>query len=519
MKKFCMALVAISLLASCSKETPELQPKQVEQDASGSITAVAPNTPGAIRLTLDADLDPDVESFKVAQESFSGEDDQTARGAEIHVGGPNINSAIKYKITPGADGTVPALVYLYDNARTVSFEAKAKVNADGKGVKLDLGLVLDPTSPSGIAAKTIVDNDFANAKLACIIGYDKSKVNGRYVFTNKGPQLITYKAGQTHELKDNFIMLKAKNIPLTYNKTSREVKVANNAKVSLSMQGYLIGARFRNIFPDKVYRYEWKKPLSNTPYPVDKFGNKKHSWRDAQELKRPPIGLVFRIDNLSATYQTKIGYSRADNEFEIGTDVARTAANIMAKRVTTPGLEVSTTRSPYQGGINPEHGTREHENFLDATNIGEFFVPVGSAPDPNKFAEGEKFVLVYCPNPHDMGSIGYKSPNKLFYDDSPFGQMTVSRRDFGTQNRYHALSNEKNAYRKRYDINKTDPTYTDAKARASVDNKFFFVTFTLESSYSEKSSSIWYDDGRRAERYDLYKAAYKKEFNIDWDRK
>jgi lipoprotein len=110
MKKFYMALAAVCLLASCSKENVEPQPKQ-PQEAQESIDAVDPNTPGAIRLSLNAEVAP----IELAQDNIFGEDGQEARGTELTVSGPNLKQAITYKITPGAGGKVPALLYLYDN--------------------------------------------------------------------------------------------------------------------------------------------------------------------------------------------------------------------------------------------------------------------------------------------------------------------------------------------------------------------------------------------------------------------
>ena len=110
MKKIFMTLAAVGLLFSCSKENaePQLQPSTQQGQETPAIEAVDPNTPGAIRLSLDADVEP----FVVGEGAFVGEDaKQGARATEAIVGGPNINSAISYHITPEADGKVPVLMY------------------------------------------------------------------------------------------------------------------------------------------------------------------------------------------------------------------------------------------------------------------------------------------------------------------------------------------------------------------------------------------------------------------------
>ena len=180
MKKFYMALAAISLLASCSKENVEPQPKQ-PQEAQESIDAVDPNTPGATRLSLSADVAP----IELAQDNIFEGDGQEARGTELTVSGPNPNQAITYKITPGADGKVPVLLYLYDNVGGIFVNgASATVIKDGKGVNLSLGMLLDPKVAKGGTLKRLADKKMKGTKLSIMIGHE---VEGpKYFFTNKG---------------------------------------------------------------------------------------------------------------------------------------------------------------------------------------------------------------------------------------------------------------------------------------------------------------------------------------------
>ena len=485
-----MTLAAVGLFFSCSKENaePQLQPS-TQQEQETALQAVDPNTPGAIRLSLDADVEP----FAVGSGAFVSEDaKQGARATEAVVGGPNINSAISYHITPEADGKVPVRLYLYDSSSIIPVNARAKVTKDGKGVSLSLGVLLD--SKSG-TLKTFADKKMNGVKLAFIIGNEVVR-NDAY-FTNKGAKLITYKAGQKVTLGDNYIMLKATDIALKYDAASKSV--VPTTKVTLGMQGYLIGARFRNRFPAKMYKYLWDKPSSD-PYATGPTGKEKYaSPRYAQVIDRPPLDIMFRVDNLSATYKTKISYSTSNGEFSVGRDQEQASANIIRQREMSPG---------FKQGPGKAHGSGERETFLDATSAGVFYVPTGSAPSDTQFSEGEQFVIIYCPNPHDTGSIAYRSPLKLFYDGSPFSQMEGTWQDIGKRIVFHGLANDKNSFIK---VQNTPTLPTNNKheiRRKSADNKFYFVTFTIESNRMDQGSAFW--SNNRGKIFPLYDAALKQ---------
>ena len=478
MKKILMTLAAVGLFFSCSKENAEPQLQPSTQDAP-SVTAVDPSTPGAIRLSLDADVAP----FEVAQESFSEEEaqEQAARGARIDVGGPDVQKAITYRITPGADGKVPVLAFFYDDAGSVQVNgAKGEVTKNGKGLHIKFGALMDPkVASSNSVLKRIVDGKSKNPRLSILVGQDDDNQN----FTNKGPQLITYEAGKTKTLPDNFILMKATGIPLKYDASTKELSVPEGTSISLTMQGYLIGARFNNIFPEKMCRYGWERPAKD-PQILDANGKDGYaSPRYAQQVKRPPIGIVFRIENLSATYKAQIEFDGSANKFDIGEKLLNATygdANILNKRQLVPGLARSNmvgTKNPggfTDSGTDIEHGFREREHFLDANNIGEFFIPVRpkNTITAKNFVEGEQFVVVYCPNPGDTGSIGFKSPKKLFYDDSPFSQSLE-----GSQVVFNALSNTKNSYKKR--------------PGRRPENKFHFVIFPIQPTRPYAPNGAW----------------------------
>nr|WP_314440797.1 hypothetical protein [uncultured Porphyromonas sp.] len=483
MKKIFMTLAAVGLFFSCSKENAEPQLQPSTQDAPG-VTAVDPNTPGAIRLSLDAEVAP----FEVAQESYSEEEGQAARGTRIVAGGPAVSKSLTYRITAGQDGTVPVLVYIHDSKGVTQVNgAKGEVTKDGKGLRLKLGALLNPaTAASNSVLGRIANGTAQSPKLSILVGQDEDNK----MFTNKGPQLVTYEAGKTTELPDNFVLLKAAGIPLKYDAASKQLSLADGATVSLTMQGYLLGARFQNTFPSTMCRYKWDN-LATGPVVVPRPGLSTASPKNAQVVARPPIGIVFRIDNLSATYKASIALDAKTSTFNIGEDLLNAEyqePNILLRRTTIPGLAPSKTRVPHRFGTDIEHGTRERENFLDATNIGEFFVPVRTL-NPNNFSEKEQFVVVYCPNPGDFGSIAYRSPMKLFYDDSPLSQVVKGGTAY-----FQPLKNKENSFRKRRGL--------------KPENKFHFVTFTIAPTDITHSAGVWTYD--KKERFEAYKEALKK---------
>lgn len=473
MKKFYMALAAVSLLASCSKENVEPQPKQ-PQAAQESIDAVDPNTPGAIRLSLSADVAP----IELAQDNIFGGDGQEARGTELTVSGPNLNKAITYKITPDAKGKVPALLYLYDNVGGISINGSATVVNDGKGVNLSLGMLLDPKVATGGTLKRLADKKMKGTKLSIMIGHE---VNGsKYFFTNKGAQKITYKPGEKTTLSNNFLLLKATGLELEYD-TAKDMISVKGGKVSLQMQGYLVVARFQNKFPSKMLHHRWNK-ISEDPYGVNAQGQRVTGYADMAEVNRPPLGVTLSVDNLSGTYQTTIEHANALNRFKVGEDFDNTSyqdPNILNKRTMTTG---------FKKAVKP--GFRERENFLDAYAIGEAEIPVGSAKNANQFDNGEQFFLLYCPNPFDRGSIAYRSLMKLYYDGSPFATIhTGNSQGYA----FCYLKNRNNSFRKTKD---------------ATGNKYYYVTFPIESTDFVGGSNYWTQD--RQARFDAYKAAQAK---------
>ena len=475
MKKFYMALAAISLLASCSKENVEPQPKQ-PQEAQESIDAVDPNTPGAIRLSLSADVAP----IELAQDNIFGGDGQEARGTELTVSGPNLNQAITYKITPDAGDKVPALLYLYDNAGGIFVNGAATVIKDGKGVNLSLGMLLDPANTKkSPTLKRLADKKMEGTKLSIMIGHETD--GSKYFFTNKGAKKITYKPGEKTTLSNNFLLLKATGLELEYDAATDKISV-KGGKVSLQMQGYLVAARFQNKFPSKMLHHRWDK-ISERPYGVNAQGQRVTGYAQMAEVNRPPLGVTLTVDNLSGTYQTSIEYNNALNRFKIGEDVDNAQyqdPNILNKRTMTTGFR------KVQGA---GHGFRERENFLDAYAIGEAEIPVGSAKNANQFDKDEQFFLLYCPNPFDRGSIAYRSLMKLYYDGSPFATRH-------TQNGGYAfcyLKNKNNSFR---------------KTKNATGNKYYYVTFPIESSDFVGGSDYWTSDKKA--RFDAYKVAQAK---------
>lgn len=483
--------MAVGLLFSCSKESAEPQLKPSAQDAQETpvVKSVDPNTPGAIRLDLTAKILP----FEATQGSFAAPEGQSLRGAEVSVGGPDLNKAVTYRITGDAKGEVPVRVIVYDVKGMLPLDAKAKVLDDGKGIDLSLGALMESPHAAGGILKRIVDGKSQNPKLALLIGHDEDGKN----FTNKGAQLITYHAGQPVVLPDNFILLKATEVPLEYDKATNSLSIPRGNKVTLKMEGYIVGARFQNRFSPTVCLHNWV--YGAQPFPVDPSGNPVSDPKRARIVPRPPLGIIFRVDNLSATYKADLAFDNGNGRFNIGQkwlNADESDPNIWVganKRTPAPGFGRFIPQKDF--ATPADFGERERENFLDAVNLGEFYIPVTGKLDPKKFSEGEQFVLLYSPNPRDVGSIAYKSEMKLFYDDSPITKTLKNGEVY-----FEVLSYTFNSFRK-------EKTYTP-------ENKFQFVTFDLAPKPNVTSGrGIWKKDAEK--RYKAYQEAFVK---YGWDK-
>ena len=246
------------------------------------------------------------------------------------------------------------------------------------------------------------------------------------------------------------------------------------------MQGYLVAARFANKFPSKMLHHRWDK-ISESPYGVNAQGKRVTGYAQMAEVDRPPLGVTLTVDNLSGTYQTLI--KPTHTRFEVGEDIANAQyqdPNILNKRTMTTGFR------KVQGA---GHGFRERENFLDAYAIGEAEIPVRSI-DATKFYDGEQFFLLYGPNPFDRGSIAYRPLMKLHYDGSPFAtRHTQNSQGYA----FCYLKNKNNSFRKTKD---------------ATGNKYYYVTFPIESADFVGGSNYWTSDKKA--RFDAYQVAQAK---------
>ena len=339
-------------------------------------------------------------------------------------------------------------------------------------------MLLDSKVAKGGTLKRLADKKMKDTKLSIMIGHEVK--DSKYFFTNKGAQKITYKPGEKTTLSNNFLLLKATGLELEYDADKDMISV-KGGKVSLQMQGYLVVARFQNKFPSKMLHHRWDK-ISGDPYGVNAQGQRVTGYADMAEVNRPPLGVTLSVDNLSGTYQTTIEHANALNRFKVGEDFDNTSyqdPNILNKRTMTTG---------FKKAIKP--GFRERENFLDAYAIGEAEIPVGSAKNANQFDNGEQFFLLYCPNPFDRGSIAYRSLMKLYYDGSPFATIhTGNSQGYA----FCYLKNRNNSFRKTKD---------------ATGNKYYYVTFPIESTDFVGGSNYWTQD--RQARFDAYKAAQAK---------
>ena len=456
MKKFYMALAAIGLLASCSKENVEPQPKPQEQDnVEAPVPADTPagDASNTVRLSFQGDLEP----FEIANEGLNGESLQGARTVETSVdhdqpvvGGKAkfINFKIQASGTNddgSAKTTAPALMYLYDNEGQVSFWRELNVSEDGKSVSHELDLNVLKAKLGGTQQtnfQRMLDKNMSGVKMSIILGFDKGKLG----FTNKGARLVTFGNGKVTQLPSDFVMLKSEGneVELRQGKDRdrpNELRIKDNKRIKLSMQGYLIGVRFRNSFPEKVYRMGWDSPLAE-PHHLGANGQRVPS-NDRSKFgfaKRPALEINLYLSGglrggvpqtLSAAYATKLSL---DNSGKFKVDPEYLDALNKELKVNTPGLKKETSANSIRYKV---------------TNIGPdgmLEIPVDQSRTANKLNEGEQFVLIYCPIPHEFGSIAWKPVSWYFYDGSPFSKQYT-----GKGYTYYRLQDKDNVIVKRRD--------------------------------------------------------------------
>ena len=430
MKKFYMALAAVSLLASCSKENVEPQPKPQEQDnVEAPIPADTPagDASNTVRLSFQGDLEP----FEIASEGLDGERLQGARTVETSVthdqpvvGGKAkfINFTMKHeKVNADGKKVVPALMYLYDDQEEIAFWREVEVSEDGKSFSHEIDLNASKgTDNQKRIFKYMLDKKMVGIKMSIIFGY--TDTNRR--FTNKGAQLVTFANGKTTALPSNFVMLKSEGNPIEYRQGKLDrpnaIRIKDGARIKLKMQGYLLGIRFTNTFPAKMYRMNWTN-VQEGPFLEDASGNKlaDNDYTHAAYVLRPDaeIGLHFsgskgtgaERNTLSALYETQIKFNSTLGRFQLEPAFTGPYRNLL--NINTPGV----TKYEVHNSV-----------YYKVTGIGEdglLKVPVSTDRQENKLDENEQIVLVYCPIPQDEGTISWKPENTYFYSGGKFGML------------------------------------------------------------------------------------------------
>lgn len=493
MKKFYMALAAIGLLASCSKENVEPQPKPQEQDnVEAPVPADTPagDASNTVRLSFQGDLEP----FEIANEGLNGESLQGARTVETSVGHdqPVVGGKAKFinfKIQASGtndDGsaktTAPALMYLYDSEGQVSFWRELNVSEDGKSVSHELDLNVLKAKLGGTQQtnfQRMLNKNMRGVKMSIILGFDKGKLG----FTNKGARLVTFGNGKVTQLPSDFVMLKSEGNEIELRQGDdrdrpNELRIKDNKRIKLSMQGYLIGVRFRNSFPEKVYRMGWDNKNAD-PHHLDANGNRVSRYdRDKFGFaKRPALEINLYLSGgsrmgvpqtLSAAYATKLSLDNSAGKIKVEPEYVGTYKNEL--NVNTPGLEKETSAS----------STRYKVTNIGTTGMLE--IPVDHSRTANKLNEGEQFVLIYCPIPHEFGSIAWKPVSWYFYDGSTF-----SKQYKGNEYKYYRVQEKNNVIVKRRDTG--DGTGRPSWNRQQkADGKVYLPMF--EIAPEERSSGL-----------------------------
>lgn len=449
MKKLFVLLAVIGILASCSKEAPVLPATDKVQ---GTTSAHSGNK--ADRITIGMDMSGVLE--EVEQVIGSLDAPQEARGISTP-----INTAAKgtrlidYK-PEFKEKVLHALGIIYDKKTGTTVDVIMDFKSNGNNGLIFRGKVksVSAGTAANAAWKALEDSKMQDAYISIYIGLDGTGTQLKHQFTNKGAFLIK-NGDDGDKLPKDFVVLKSLENKLDWVEGSEYpviIKDRNIAKFSL--QGYLLGIRFRNAFPKQMVKHTWRDPraaIVPAPYKL---------------LDRPDLQLKLRVRGLSVTTSSDVNY-----------DPAKKAVVFTKTSVPTTGF------TSYGGGysaVSLQTLDNQGKPILKSDVIS---VPADPSREKNSLSANEEFILLYCPIPLDQGEIAFEAVDDLFYDGS----------DFST---YKANSSAPKRY---YNLNKINNVITKVKGQGTAgpaarramptDNKIFLQMFDIDPGAGDVSAS------------------------------
>ena len=450
MKKLFVLLAVIGILASCSKEAPVLPATDKVQ---GTTSAHSGNK--ADRITIGMDMSGVLE--EVEQVIGSLDAPQEARGISTPIntaanGRRLIDDTPEFK-----EKVLHALGIIYDKKTGATVDVIMHFKSNGNNGLIFRGKVeLTDDAPTAKAAwEALEASKMQDAYISIYIGVDGTGTQLKHQFTNKGAFLIK-NGDDGDKLPKNFVVLKSLENKLDWEEGSEYPVIIKDRKIAkFSLQGYLLGIRFRNAFPKQMVKHtwrDWRAPiLPATPYKL---------------LDRPDLQLKLRVRGLSVTTSSDIHY-----------DPTKGAVVFTKTSVPTTGF------TSYGGGysaVSLQTLDNQGKPILKSDVIS---VPADPSREKNSLSANEEFILLYCPIPLDQGEIAFEAVDDLFYDGSDFSTYKANP---SAPKRYYNLNKINNVITKVKGQGTAGPA---ARRAMPTDNKIFLQMFDIDPGAGDVSAS------------------------------
>lgn len=484
MKKLFVLLAAVGIFASCSKEAPVLPAADKVQ---GATSAHSGNK--ADRITIGMDMSGVLEEFEqvigsldAPQEarSISTPINTAAKGTRLIDYKPEFAETEGVASAPGApkEKMLHALGIIYDKKTGTTVDVIMGFKPNGNNGMIFKGKVeaLSSGPSSQLAWAALENSKMKDAYISIYIGVDGTGGQLEPKFTNKGAYLIK-NGDDGNKLPKNFVVLKSLDNKLDWDEGSEYPVIIKDRKIAkFSLQGYLLGIRFRNAFPKQMVKHTWqaqRAPIRPaTPYKL---------------LDRPDLQLKLRVQGLSVTTSSDIHYDPAKGAVVVTKSSAPTTGFVSYK----DGYSAVTPRT-----LNPQG-----EPAPLASDV--ISVPADPSRDKSSLSANEEFILLYCPIPLDQGKIAFEAVDNLFYDGSEFSMYKANA---SAPNRYYSLNKIDNVITK---VKGQGTAGSAARRAMPTDNKIFLQMFDIDPGAGDASTSSF---ASRARAYTDYSQRLRQLF-------
>lgn len=469
MKKLFVLLAAVGIFASCSKEAPVLPATEKVQ---GATSAHSGNKADHITIGMDMsgvleEVEQVIGSLDAPQEarSISTPINTTAKGTRLIdykpvftevIGGAGVSKGKSLK----------ALGIIYDTVTNATVNVIMDFKPNGNNGMIFKGKAeATYDSPAArVAWEALERSKMKDAYISIYIGVDKNGAQLVPKFKNKGAYLIK-NGDDGDKLPKDFVVLKSLHNKLGWEEGSEYPVIIKDRKIAkFSLQGYLLGIRFRNAFPKQVVKHtwrDWRAPiLPATPYKL---------------LDRPDLQLKLRVRGLSVTTSSDIHY-----------DPIKGA--VVFTKTSAPTTGFTSYGGNGYSAVSLQKLDAQGNPILQSSDV--ISVPADPSREKNSLSANEEFILLYCPIPLDQGEIAFEAVDDLFYDGSQFSMYSASA---SAPKRYYNLNKIPNVITKVKGQGTAGPA---ARRAMPTDNKIFLQMFDIDPGAGDVSASPFANKAR-----------------------